>query len=174
MRSALAYDLFLFLCYNKISGRRLLGRLLVLIIISHMKKTLKVLLYLFTAYHLFLGITGVLLAASPEIIKTVVALAFNFNITYNDQSIWMIRLAAAYLLIAGIMGYFAAKDPVHYKPMVYIAAVLMFIRVVQRSFFALEGSSFLVNASPMRNLIGIVILTIYGLSIVLLAQKVEK
>lgn len=136
-----------------------------------MKKALSVLLYLFAVYHFILGLAGVLLADSVGLIKTLTALAFNFNLTMDTQTIWMIKPMAAYMLVAGIIAFFVAKKPANYKPIVYALAIFIAIRVVQRFIFALAGNEFVLNASPTRNIIVIVFLALYSISIFWLTKK---
>ena len=121
-----------------------------------MKKILKFLLYVFSAYHIVLGLIGVLFVGNAELVKKMVAMVFNFNLTMDAQAIWMLKPIAAYMLIMGIIAFFAAQKPSAHKSIIYAIAVLVLIRSIQRIFFALQGNEFLLNADPIRNIVVIV------------------
>jgi hypothetical protein len=139
-----------------------------------MTKTLKTLLYFFSLYHLVLGLMGILLTSLTQLVERTIAIAFNFSITMDDQTIWMIKVVAVYMLIMGIISFFAAKDPIKYKPIVYAISGLIGIRVIQRVLFAFEGDNFIINADPTRNIIALIFLAIYGLAILISALKIKE
>ena len=136
-----------------------------------MKKTLKILRYLFSIYHALLGIIGVLFVGFEDLVRKAAALAFNFNLNMDAQTIWMLKPFAAYMFVMGVVGFFAAKHPGKYKPVVYSIAVLILIRAIQRIIFAFQGDQFLLNADPTRNVIVLVFLSVYGLAILYLAKR---
>lgn len=136
-----------------------------------MKKALKNLLYIFAVYHVGLGIIGIFFTGYSELVKKVVALVFNFNLTMDAQTIWMLKPIAAYMLAMGIIAFFAAKKPENFKPIIFAIAGFIAVRAIQRIIFAVEGNEFMLNADPIRNIVVILILSLYSASIFIFAKK---
>ena len=137
---------------------------------SNAKKILVVLLWIAAIYHIILGLIGIFLK------NMVVFLAekfFNFNLTLDDQVIWILNPWAAYFLAVGVMLIFMARDPVKHNNMVYVIAGLFGLRVLQRIWFQLAGDSALQLGNPVLIWIDIIIVAVYAVVLVVLAKKVK-
>jgi len=138
-----------------------------------MGKTLKVLLYVFAVYHLVLGVFGVFFTGFSFLVEKVIALAFNFNIVLDAQTIWMIKPIAAYMLIMGVISLIAAANPAKNKNLIYALAALMVVRILQRLVFAFQGQDFVINANPVGNYLVIIVLAVYSVYLVWLTKKIN-
>lgn len=136
-----------------------------------MKNTLKILLSLFVVYHLFLGFAGLFFTSSEVLVLKALQVAFNFNISLDSQTIWIIKVTSAYMLVAGAMGVIAVSNPKKYINLVYLAAAFMFIRVFQRALFSMQGDDFIINSNPLANFLGMFFLFVYGSTLIYLAKK---
>lgn len=130
---------------------------------------LKILLYVFAAYHVLIGLAGIFLT---DMAKDLAKSIFNFHLTMDAQTLWMVKPLAAYMLVFGILMFFVVKDFEKYKIVIYSAVGFIAIRVIQRILFLVQGQEFMANANPTTSILGIIFLAIYGGAIFLLTKKV--
>jgi hypothetical protein len=134
-------------------------------------KSLKVLLWIAAVYHIVLGLLGVFAKDSAVYLANV---AFNFNLTLNNEMLWVINPFAAYLLVFGVFMAVAATDPKKYKNIIYAGVGLFALRVIQRIIFVVSAPEGLISSvDPIRNWVAIAVVAVMGLSMFLLAKKLK-
>ena len=131
---------------------------------------LKLLLWVFAIYHIVLGVAAMFLSGLAEEVASIV---FNFNLTLDTQTLWLLQPLSAYVLGFGLLMLIVLKDIKKYKPIIYIAVIFIAIRVVQRIAFLISGGEFIFSADPIRNVISTSLLAIYGLLVFFLTRKVK-
>ena len=75
-------------------------------------KWLKGLLWFGAAYHVLLGLLGIFAKNS---VVTFAKMFYNFNLTLDPQTYWILNPLAAYMLVFGLFMAVAATDPAKYK-----------------------------------------------------------
>ncbi|MEK6893811.1 MAG: hypothetical protein AABX07_06450 [Nanoarchaeota archaeon] len=134
-------------------------------------KSLKVLLWIAAVYHIVLGLLGVFAKDATVYLANV---AFNFNLTLNNEMLWVINPFAAYLLVFGVFMAVAATDPKKYKNIIYAGVGLFALRVIQRIIFVVSAPEGLISSvDPIRNTFAIAVVAVMGLSMFLLARKLK-
>jgi len=134
-------------------------------------KSLKVLLWIAAVYHIILGLLGVF---AKDAAVTLANVAFNFNLTLNNEMLWVINPFAAYLLVFGVFMAVAATDPKKYKNIIYAGVGLFALRVIQRIIFVVSAPEGLISSvDPIRNTVAIAVVAVMGLSMFLLARKLK-
>ena len=134
-------------------------------------KSLRVLLWIVAVYHIVLGLLGVFAKDAAIYLANI---AFNFNLTLNNEMLWVINPFSAYLLVFGVFMAVAATDPKKYKNIVYVGVGLFALRVLQRIIFVVSAPEGLISSvDPIRNAISIIVVAVMGLSMFLLARKLK-
>jgi hypothetical protein len=84
-------------------------------------------------YHIFMGLAGIV---SGQTAATGARILWNATVTVDPQFTYLAKFLGAYVIAFGVMMLAIAKDPVRYGPLVYVAALLGAIRIVERLVFA--------------------------------------
>lgn len=134
-------------------------------------KSLKVVLWIVAVYHILLGLLGIFAKGSAVFIAKNL---FDFNLTLNDQMMWVINPFVAYLLFFGVFMAVAAMDPKKYKAIIYAGVGLFALRIIQRIVFvAVAPAGLIGSASLMRNVVAIVVVAVLGLLMFFLTKKLK-
>jgi hypothetical protein len=135
------------------------------------QKALKVILWIVAVYHIILGLFGIF---AKDMAAYLANVAFNFNLTLNNEMLWVLNPFAAYLLVFGVFLAIAATNPQKYKNIIYAGVGLFALRIVQRIIFvATAPEGLIANTSAVRNWIMIGIVAVIGLVMYLLVRKVD-
>lgn len=135
------------------------------------EKYLKILLWIVSGYHILLGLLGVF---AKEQAVYIANNFFNFNLTLDNQMLWVLNPFAAYLLFFGIFMALAATDPKKYKKVIYIGVGLFALRLIERIIFLFISPEGLVaNENPIINMTSIFVVFIMGLGMYLLTKKLK-
>ncbi len=135
------------------------------------EKTLKILLWIAAVYHILLGLLGVF---AKETAVFIANSFFNFNLTLNDEMLWIINPFSAYLLFFGVFMAVAATDPKKYRNIIYAGVGLFALRIVQRIIFLVSAPVALVySVDPLRNIIAIAVVAVMGIWMYVLARKLN-
>ena len=92
---------------------------------------LKIVLWFVCLSHIILGAAIML---SPEFQQRVAAL-YSAKVDWTPQFVYILRPLGAFMLVLGMLGIAAARNPLRYQFVVYGFAGLLLIRVVQRLVF---------------------------------------
>ncbi len=92
---------------------------------------LKVVLWFVCLSHIVLGAAIML---SPDLQQKVAAL-YGAKVDWTPQFVYILRALGAFMLVLGMVGLAAARNPLRYPFLVYGFAGLLLIRVVQRLMF---------------------------------------
>src|ERR1700721_953399 len=84
-------------------------------------------------YHLLIGFWGI---PSGERAPRVGAAVYGAHVDFTPLFSYMAKYLAAYVIAFGVMMLFLASDPVKYRKLVYVAAILAVIRILSRLIFA--------------------------------------
>jgi len=86
-------------------------------------------------YHLIMGLAGIV---SGDIAARAAYLLWHAQVHVDPQFSYLAKFLGAYVIAFGGMLLAVAKDPVRYGPLVYVAALLGALRIVERLVFAGE------------------------------------
>ena len=118
-------------------------------------------------YHLLMGLFGIV---SGQMAARVGQVMWGAHVTVDAQFSYLAKFLAAYVIAFGIMLLFVAKDPVRYGQLVYVAALLGAIRIVERLIFADElQAAFSIGMS--RTIGTVVVVAALNLGLILLKPK---
>ena len=94
--------------------------------------SIRVLLGLVSATHMVMGVVGMVPA-----IERAVGMAFYgaTKLDMNPQFEHILQMYGAYMFAVGLLGAFAASNPLRNKAIIYGVSILLFLRVIQRLFF---------------------------------------
>ena len=127
------------------------------------EKILKALLWWLVVFHGGLGLLGIFAKDSAEVLAERF---FSFQLELSPQMYWVLNPFAAYLLaFAGFMAI-AALDPRRNAALIYVAASLLGLRVLQRGYFLLTADDDLIS-SPSKGSIGLTIAIVLVLAVAL-------
>src|SRR5216684_3990340 len=96
---------------------------------------IKVLAGFMGVYHILMGILGIV---SGSWAAWGAHTLWHAQVTVDPQFSYLAKFLGAYVVAFGVMLLAIAKDPVRYGPLVYVAALLGAIRIVERLVFAAE------------------------------------
>ncbi len=134
-------------------------------------KALKIILWIVAIYHIILGLLGIF---AKDMAVYLANVAFNFNLTLNNEMLWVLNPFAAYLLIFGVFLAVSATNPQKYKSIIYAGIGLFALRIVQRIIFVIAAPEGLIaNTSAVRNWVMMGIVAVIGLIMYLLVRKVK-
>jgi hypothetical protein len=86
-------------------------------------------------YHVVMGLAGIW---SGDIAASAAYTLWHARVHVDPQFSYLAKFLGAYVIAFGGMMLAIAKDPVRYGPLVYVAALLGAIRIVERLVFASE------------------------------------
>jgi hypothetical protein len=98
-------------------------------------RVLKFLLWLASASHLTLGLSGIL---SPTLAIAAARFFYGAQLEATPALVHVLRIIGAYMLAVGVLAAVAARDPVRHRPIIVTLAVLLAVRVLQRVVHAEE------------------------------------
>ena len=84
-------------------------------------------------YHIVMGLAGIV---SGQTAATGAYILWHATVNVDPQFTYLAKFLGAYVIAFGVMMLAIAKDPVRYGPLVYVAALLGAIRIVERLVFA--------------------------------------
>jgi hypothetical protein len=96
-------------------------------------RLLQFLLWLGVIYHAGLGLIGLF---GKSLVGAIARNIFGFRLTVTQEILFVIDPLAALMLATGGFLFFCARDPVKYRPLVYVLPGLMAVRLVQMLIFA--------------------------------------
>lgn len=134
------------------------------------EKILKLLLYLFAVYHVVLGLVGMFLT-NFAFTKDIALNLFNFHLTIDNQTEWILKPLGAYMLVMGILAYIATLDLSKHKAIVYAAVGVIVLRILERLLFVWRGEEYIAT-NPTYSLVIVGFLAIYGTAIYYFAKKI--
>jgi len=118
-------------------------------------------------YHLVMGLFGIV---SGQMAARVAQVLWGAHVTVDAQFSYLAKFLAAYVIAFGLMLLFVAKDPVRYGSLVYVAALLGAIRVMERLVFAGElQAAFSIGIS--RTIWTVAVVAALNLGLILLKPK---
>ena len=119
--------------------------------------------------HISIGITGVI----PVIPLDIAIRFYGASLTVTPQIEHITEMFGAYMLTVGLLAAFAVRDPVKNMFVIYGVSFLLFVRVIQRLFYA--GQAFEVFAiSPAWYWVQTVFFLAIAVSLILFRPKVSK
>jgi hypothetical protein len=128
---------------------------------------IKILAGFMGVYHLLMGLMGII---SGEMAARVAQTMWGAHVTVDPQFSYLAKFLAAYVIAFGLMMLFIAKDPVRYGPLVYVAASLGLIRILERLIFAGQlQAAFSIGMD--RTIATVVVVAILNGSLILLKPK---
>jgi len=136
---------------------------------AHMKTYtgLRILAGFMGIYHVLMGLFGMV---SGQMAARVGHVLWGAHVTVDAQFSYLAKFLAAYVIAFGLMLLFVAKDPVRYAPLVYVAALLGAIRIVERLVFADElQAAFSIGMT--RTIGTVVVVAALNLGLILLKPK---
>src|SRR5437016_4086726 len=80
-------------------------------------------------YHVVMGLLGIV---SGDVAAQAAYLLWHAQVHVDPQFSYMAKFLGAYVIAFGGMMLMIAKDPVRHGPLVYVAAALGSIRIVER------------------------------------------
>jgi len=86
-------------------------------------------------YHVVMGLAGIW---SGDLAASVASTLWHATVRVDPQFSYLAKFLGAYVIAFGGMMLAIARDPVRYGPLVYVAALLGAIRIVERLVFASE------------------------------------
>ena len=130
---------------------------------------LKLLLWDMSAYHIFLGLIGLIYGKELEYIASTV---FNLSLTITPQILSLIRPLAAYIVVFGVMMGIAAYDPKRFRPIIYAGLVVLFFRLLQ--YLSIIFKDFQGSANRPMQTYGLMFVVIFtGLAFIFLLYKTK-
>ena len=134
-------------------------------------KWIKGLLWFGAVYHMLLGLLGIF---AKDVVVTLAKNFYNFNLTLDAQTSWILNPLAAYMFVFGVLMAVAASDPSKYKKIIYAAVGLLFLRVVQRIIFEVVAPTGLIQTiDPVKNSIDLILIGIYSIVVLVLTKKMK-
>ena len=131
---------------------------------------LRVILGLVGLAHILIGLGGVIPAVPTSWLAGIL---YGASLTVTPQIEHIVQMWGAYMLTVGILAAFAVRDPVKNTFIIYGVSFLLFVRVLQRLFFA--GQAFEVfGISPVWYWAQTVIFFAIPLALILLRPKASE
>lgn len=119
--------------------------------------------------HILIGITGVI----PAIPLDIAVRFYGASLTVTPQIEHITQMFGAYMLTVGLLAVFAVRDPVKNTFVIYGISFLLFVRVLQRLFFA--GQAFEVfGISPVWYWVQTGVFLAIPLALILLRPKASE
>jgi hypothetical protein len=132
---------------------------------------LRVLLGVAAVYHVIIGLAGLFMKGRAEELARSL---FGINLEATPGLLWILNPFAAYMTAFGVMLAVTATNPLRFRPLVFVAAGLFALRVVQRIIFLTSADGALkAVASPGHNLLHLAVVSIMGLAMVVLALRIK-
>lgn|SRR5215471_3978374 len=131
--------------------------------------SLRILAGFMGVYHLLMGLFGI---ASGQMAARAAHVLWGAQVNVDAQFSYLAKFLGAYVIAFGLMLLFVAKDPVRYGSLVYVAAFLGAIRIMERLVFANElqaGFSIGMN----RTIVTIIVVAALNLGLILLKPKAD-
>ena len=99
---------------------------------------LRIILGLVALAHILIGLGGVIPAVPVEWLASIV---YGASLTVSPQIEHIIQMWGAYMLTVGLLAAFAVWQPAKNTFVIYGVSFLLFVRVIQRLFFADDAES---------------------------------
>ncbi|MDO8509291.1 MAG: hypothetical protein Q7S27_06450 [Nanoarchaeota archaeon] len=132
-------------------------------------KWLSYLLWFGAVYHILLGLVGIF---AKGLVASLAKNFYNFNLTLDPQTYWIINPLAAYMLIFGVFMAVTATSTTKYKSFVNVILALLVLRVIQRVFFITTSPADLINnVNPIKEWMDIGLVTAYAIIVFVLSRK---
>ncbi|TWU27405.1 hypothetical protein [Bythopirellula polymerisocia] len=136
------------------------------------EKILKALLWWLVVFHGGLGLLGLFAKGSAEVLAERF---FNFQLELSPQMYWVINPFAAYLLAFAAFMAIAAWDPRRNVALIYVAASLLGLRVLQRAYFLLTADDDLISGtSKDRIVLTIAIVLVITIALLVLTRNMSR
>ena len=99
---------------------------------------LRIILGLVALTHILIGLGGVIPAVSTEWLASIL---YGASLTVTPQIDHIVQMWGAYMLTVGLLAAFAVWQPAKNMFVIWGVSFLLFVRVIQRLFFAGEAES---------------------------------
>ena len=131
---------------------------------------LRIILGLVALAHVLIGLGGVIPAVPVEWLASIL---YGASLTVTPQIEHIVQMWGAYMLTVGVLAAFAVWQPVKNIFVIYGVSFLLFVRVLQRLFFAGQVESVFV-VSPVWYWVQTVVFLAIPLALILLRPKASE
>ena len=131
---------------------------------------LRIILGLVALAHVLIGLGGVIPAVPVEWLASIL---YGASLTVTPQIEHIVQMWGTYMLTVGVLTAFAAWQPVKNIFIIYGVSFLLFVRVLQRLFFAGQVES-VFAVSPVWYWVQTVVFFAIPLALILLRPKASE
>ncbi len=123
------------------------------------------------AYHIILGVIGLLLPI--EVTSKAFTMALGVNVALTPQLEFIAKFVSVYMLAFGLMLIILTHNPIKYRMFAYPALVLFGIRFISRIFFFTTLTTAF-GMTLQRNLVGSILILIFFFGIWMTLPKKQS